>query len=1094
MASEPNPNLFAPPSEEELAAARKTPKPTELFAPPSPEELEGIGPSSVSGKPASNLFAPPTPEELGQASSPADFSTSPYLSEEQLEAVAQRTGADATWLREVAPYYGAQLPGTSKLSPEYLAGFASRGIGMNIPQFLYKKAQGPKERAALDELQKLADERKSLLETGAEIGTAIASGVGLGRMAAKGLGTAAMKAYDVAAMVGSPAVQGVATSREGEELAEGAKGAALGAGLGAAGMALGAGLKRLRKADEAPTDELGRNLIGRVEEARAAEKPGDELFLKSVVEAKTAAPKGGARFGELELPSEESFLLEYAAARNVPSERAAAEYAQEFREFAKTIKSAKASTVDKRLPKMDEAKTLIRDFRASQGTEELARRFDEYRTAKTAQRLFQDSIDTEIRKRTGLNPVRQIAERLIDGAHAARAMDVRMGTSVENTLNDLSRMNARYTLDLKNALKGVNELEDQFLASGLEPEKFYDVLRTGNTEGLTAPQFAVYEAYRKKYDELADQLIGRGIPLQKRKNYVPEHMLPFVDSIAKITQRLNTYAAQGVDVVKEGIDEELFKRLMDPKTGDAHFRDTVRGISLINHEPITTARELQEQARLAMNPATAGARAELTAGAAMARQGAIPDFLLEKDPRRLLVNWAQENLKAANLQPGLSQLRKLRNVARAAGETESAEYLSKLLTDISGRRSDTVAAYVNTQRDRLLLKAKQLLEDPTTPSLDRAFYRTLIDSPEIFGSLFNQVYPNLLGLSPRAVLMNLTQPLLTTLPELGPAYGGKKLLSSYTEFLRNPGKVLREAEEAGFVPVQWSTELRDAVRAGVERGSIHRMSDRALNKWASFAMWAFEKSEALNRGTHYILGKQVAKDVLDEAPSATRFLSSIPVGTRREILQARDSGDVKRLEQLVTGYILNRTMFNYNRITMSEFGRSMGPLFSTFTKWPASIAGDLYTTYLRKGAKEGSLDITRRYLAPMMFAASISHWILGEKEEQSPQMRTAEKLLFGERSGMQRGLAAAAPITSAESVITGRVFKPPFVAAVTDPAVAIVKADPEAFSKWLSNLYTVFFPVLPSAQKFLTETLPAISDATLGTSYEPYAKEPEEDD
>lgn len=1057
----------------------------DLFAPPREEELRG------------NLFAPPSEQELGVPNSPR--STAPYASPEELTSIAQARGVNLSDLEAVAPFYGVQMAGTSKLSPEYLAGFVSRGVGMNVPQFIYKKAQEPQMRQALDDLQKLADSRKSPLETGAELASAVASGLGVGRAVLGSAGPALKTAYELSSTVASPALQGAATSEEGQELKGAAEGALLGTGIGLAGVALGAGARKIFGTGERAAVEegmevsQGRDLVRKVEDSRAVDRPGDEAFLSTLDRATTVTPKEGERFGELVLPHQAlgpKALDDYADGRGIPKSRAVAEYEQEVREFAKTVKSAKSSSVESGLPKLSAAKELIRDFKASQGPEELARRYDEYRVAKTAQKLFQESVDTKILERAGVSPIRQVLERLIDGAHAARAMDHRLGSSVEVTLNDLSRMNNRYTIDLKQAIDGINTLEDEFLKSGLTPDDLYRRLDTGDTKGLDARQFGVYEAFRTKYQQLGQLLRKRGVPLEMRANYVPRQMLPFVDSILRIESRLVGYKSQGLDVLKEGLDEETFQKLMSPRGGNKHFQETVRGIELLNHEPITSARELQEQARLAMNPATAGGRAELTAGAAMARQGAIPDFLLEKDPRRLIVNWAQENLKAANLQPGLSRLRQIRNVARAAGEKESAEYLSKLLTDITGRRSDTVASWINTQRDKFLLTAKRNLAKAPKGSLSESFWSTMSDSPEIMSSLFNQVYPNLLGLSPRAVTQNLMQPLLMTLPELGPKYGSGKLLRAYATFLANAPDVLKEAEQKGYIAAQWSTELRDALRAGVNRGVTSKLAGRGLDKWANFAMYAFEKSEAINRGTHFLLGKEVSRDILQGKPQVAKFLSSIPLETRREILAAKASGDAQRLEQLVIGYILNRTQFNYNRVTMNEFGRSMGPLFSTFTKWPASVAGDLYTTYLRKGTVGGSAEVMRRYIAPMLVAAAVSNLVFGPQESQSDAEQTAERLLFGKpQSDARRGLAASSPLGSAESVITGRVFKPPVVAAVTDPVVALVRADPEAFSKWLTNLYQVFMPVLPGAQKFFTETLPAISDVTLGTHHNPYAKE-----
>ena len=41
-------------------------------------------------------------------------------------------------------------------------------------------------------------------------------------------------------------------------------------------------------------------------------------------------------------------------------------------------------------------------------------------------------------------------------------------------------------------------------------------------------------------------------------------------------------------------------------------------------------------------------------------------------------------------------------------------------------------------------------------------------------------------------------------------------------------------------------------------------------------------------------------------------------------------------------YSIATTQFNYDRVSMNDYGRFMGGMFSMFTKWPASVGGEIF--------------------------------------------------------------------------------------------------------------------------------------------------------
>jgi len=147
-------------------------------------------------------------------------------------------------------------------------------------------------------------------------------------------------------------------------------------------------------------------------------------------------------------------------------------------------------------------------------------------------------------------------------------------------------------------------------------------------------------------------------------------------------------------------------------------------------------------------------------------------------------------------------------------------------------------------------------------------------------------------------------------------------------------------------------------------------------------------------------------------------------------------------------YISAKTLFNYNRQTLSAFGRFMGPMLSVFTKWPSSIAGDIYRTFLNKGLKGGSKDVGVRYLGPLATAVMVQQ-MLPENITDSERFRA----VFG-----REGLASSSPVLTVKQIAEGQFFAPPAVTATQDLAIGILTADPSKVWKWFNNTVSAFVP------------------------------------
>jgi hypothetical protein len=100
------------------------------------------------------------------------------------------------------------------------------------------------------------------------------------------------------------------------------------------------------------------------------------------------------------------------------------------------------------------------------------------------------------------------------------------------------------------------------------------------------------------------------------------------------------------------------------------------------------------------------------------------------------------------------------------------------------------------------------------------------------------------------------------------------------------------------------------------------------------------------------------------------------------------SGDAKKVTQLVSDLLLSKTQYNYNRTAMSEYGRSMGGLFSMFSKWPTSVGADIYYGFNRKNMPPMASPKMRtlvKYLGPIIALALVDQFAYKEVADKSPR-------------------------------------------------------------------------------------------------------------
>ena len=1020
-------NLFAPPTEDEL------------MVPPTEEELAG---SKLFAAPSQDeLMAPPSKEELAIEPTPT-----PQESVSTAEATLRGTAQGATF----------------NFADELEAAVRSLGPDETYEDAL-KKVRGR---------YLAAKEQHPTATTVGELGGLAGSSFipVVGALQAERLGGAALLGAAQGALSGLGETESI------KDVGQAAKDVAIGAGSGAVMGAVAHGAISLVGKTAKAIFGKDVNIPAIQKDVEAARTTQRELTKEADESLRTALQTGDA--------------TEWAKTVGIEGseEEIKKAFEREMKGLATTIEAPGQTGVAKSTKPLEgrAPEEVLDTARKELGPTEFNRRIDEYLNKKADDAI----VDETVKKVGGGSPLAKLQLIIKDGYYVAREVANKTGLDMDRVMDNMSRQDNLYKGDLLATATKVGQFNKEAEKLGIDKDVLYKALDTGDTKGLTPEQLPLYKKMTEQFEAMRTAANNLGANIAKLENYVPKKRVDLADAIIRVGDK--------ADEVKAGLGE-VGERLFNGELDDAafrelrnknkDFRDLVMGIENLQGLPVRDNQTFLGLLAEASNASTAGKKMVMDVSAAMKREDTIPDFLLEKDPMKLMMKWGQDTFRAVRMQEGLSQLRTIRNSLAKAGFEDYAKYTDNLIADIAGARKGTVSSWMRDQKTAFQTSLKTSLnkmpEETQGQRWKKQFVSTVAETPELMNTLFNQVYPNFLGLSPRAIVGNLTSPLFMTIPELGGSYGSRKMLRAYGSILRNREGLKQTLLDSGTVGPDYTTDLVDALRQGLIKSKTLQVGEKAIEKWTQASMYLFQKSEELNRATHYLLAKDVAADLMERNPATADFVRRMTPSYRKQIEAAVSAKDAAKVQELTTQYIMSKTQFNYNRITMNEFGRYMGPIFSAFTKWPASVAGQMIESF-QGGVKGGVKETARRYIAPIMAANALSILAFDVVGGGSERAKEVETLLTGKTTkDTMRGIAKFTPFGSVSSVISGRAFTPPVIATLRDPALAIVEMDPKKLQMWGINTAKAFVPGA-GLYRFATETLPASSDALFGTKYNPY--------
>lgn len=675
---------------------------------------------------------------------------------------------------------------------------------------------------------------------------------------------------------------------------------------------------------------------------------------------------------------------------------------------------------------------------------------------------------------------------LTDAQFIFRSIDRRAGLRLEPVVNKMNNQYNAFTRTLaritngydvvndagkvvKN-IKGLKTLQQSREAVKMDTERLYSLLdnpKAAGFDALSDAEKAVVRDYQDWFAYGRKEANREGLNIQdffqKTGGYVPHLTVDNMDVAKRVRDSLKDIQARFqinlLDYTQKNYEDAVKKNL----NTDSTYRKLKDALEYLEGGQITKPEDLSAMLARQINPRTSGVKSMSTASATYRRTvEEVPELIRETDVERLAARWASNTFKHAFLRTGFAEVEKARDMLIKQGYIKDAEYLTNWLTDnLGGTRARTWRAFTQEFSNTLLnLRDKGGNEGRIAENL-------LHLGTNVVPKFFASVYPNFLGFNLRSTLQNMAQPLMTTAPELG-TRGVEYVVRAYGEILKDPKTAIKLASK--YRAAQWNTELVQVLEASLKKGAIEKSFDKVSDGYTKLAMGMYEFGEIANRVGVVQMGKLLTKDILAGDAIAKTYMRKLNPGMRNELMDAIRAGKTDLVEDLVINNLLDKTVFQYNRLSMSNFGRVMGPVLSVFSKWPTAIAGDMIDAYARQGIGKGSWDLAGRYLAPIMLLAVANNAISGAGafEQDDPQIQALV--------GGKKGLTGLSPLQS----LTQGIGIPPVAVSAKDFAMGILSGDLDKASSAIAKVGDAYIPMIPG----LLRTINDVNKLTTGNEIE----------
>lgn len=994
--------------------------------------------------------------------------------DKELEAIARQHGVDPNELKDVASYFGARRE--NEEVGKSLASSFGRGVALNLPQFIAKKSEeNPNFRKAIDDVQSLADARRSHLQGLAET---LAPGPALIGKAEKIGKTATKITADLAKRgairgAGMGTIAGTANSREGSELEGAGMGLALGTAAGAGagyvdGKFFGKPASRAeQELLEAPTVRQ-LDLAEVSEQASKRNAKSEEMLERAVLGGQDPQATEVGLLIRQQLPEEDAIRLltpdtqESRLLRKnylVPDddgnlERKLADQivSQRARSFAEELTGARPKT-------FQEAREAIEEAANRQGRQYVSERYKQFVDVENTNKAVEEF---GIRASTPESGLGWVANKISGPQFVLRLVDDKFGTKLERTLSDMNRAHNKFTY-IRGAFRG---LLDDFNKSAVESgtdsairnsDAIYKAIDTGTVKSLPPELQKVAEGFTSYMDMVrryANQGVGvaEGGRIQKMaipeaKNYVTHTTVPMPDIISRVERSLQ-------DAQKVVPNGKNLAQLSGPEY--KAFLATPEGQKLEQFAKwknpdvkIKNGGQLEATVKDAIYSEQGNIALERVASASQARTGGeIPDFIREKNLYKIMDKYSYDVLSALYKRQGMDQLRVAAKKLRAVGADSEANYVENIIQDTLGTRARTAASLYSKLKTEMSRKFDKLIAEADTPQKKLA-YETAKATAELPQFMARFLYDNVLGMfAIRPVVQNLLSGFLTTAPEMGTKYGLATYVRGLVHAARNLPTLSAEMRNKGLIPDEFIRKGETAIADGIRASKIVSMPMEGYNKLAKMGMAFYQAAETLNRASIMGTGKMMAADLARGSKMAQDALKKFPYQLQKEVLANRNRPDL--VADMIAKHLNDTTAFNYNRQSMFELGRDLGPIFATFAKWPTEKMGEALYELRSKGLVKGLSRNTERLVLPFIAIAGIDFLI-------NDTLGLSDSDIYKKVVG-SRGMSASAPLNSIISVAKGDIFTPPAIDAAYKVISPIFSGNTPQVLKGLDSLMYNYTP------------------------------------
>lgn len=1127
--------LFAPPPVAEQNRAQPTlgipPNQVEegdeqlLFAPPPP--VEGVAPTQVgasrSAQPADDLFAPPPDHLFAPPPSAVDAEIenrsmwdrpvlgAEYTKPDEIASIAAKHGVDPARLQELAPYFGARMEGSSFVSEPELkrAAGAVGSVALGIPQKLYKMSQTPEMSKALDEVQELSSGRSSYLQKGGELIAPI-GGV------AKGASTAAK--VGMGAAVG--AAGGFGGSRTGDEIS----GTLIGTGAGAALGGAAAGVEKLlagraaRKAAAAVASEAeevvdrvaargGADFEQGVRQAVDERQPATEIIRDHVFGAADELTPEQANIVAMKYaPGTVSDLLDDGTTAGAAFLKKHAGEAPEAVRQAATQDVAntilRTATDDmavdvfkRRIAQADDPRAMLRAWagqaeRSGQGPEYAGKRLQDLLNTRTAEEYVTSKGISQTRAPSFAQKALNFVS---DAQYVFRDMDEKWkGLGAEAAHKEINRGINRMSFPREDFRQELSGVFSDLRKAGVDREarEGADLIqRVEAGAPLTPQQEAAWKPFQqyfadgvRRINKLAEEDGLPPLAIKERPNYIPAQLVDTRTLRTTIADRVNNIVRDAEQLSGQrytnlaSVPDDVFNRVIN---GSPDHSSTLKFMHMLSGEQGNTPGQVQLILNDTFLNPEGRQKLETVARAALEREDQIPMWARETNMYKLADKWATNTLRHLYLRQGIDHMRNVVSMLKNLKATSQADYTERLLADLMGTRKGTAAEYFSRSQDVFHDAIDKRIRSANS-EYQRQALMTVKMIPTLLQDLSKQVYPNLLGSNPRSLIMNLTQTFTKTLPEFGGPYGALLFFRGASRIggVRNLPKYMRRMEAMGLQPRRFVGGSLNYLDEGLLRSEGSQFLRKGLRAVGEIGMKPYEMAETVNRGIAFGASEMMANDLLRGSKLAESALMRMPSSVRSAVANAKAEGDIGEMVRELSNHIINSTQYQYNRASMSEYGRTMGPLFSAFSKWPTATLGQAVEAYRTKGVLAGSTRLAEQLVAPWLLLEAADH-VMGENSDDGLSDR--EKKLFG-----ASGFSQSAPIGNLGAIAKGDFFTPPAIdtAMRTFLAPARAKDQEQAIDKMRTAMENGAYMFAPGGLggwiRFVTDDL-----VTLATGERP---------